>query len=186
MQDVSAQSLPPVAMARLIDHRAQFLNFLTKRVGSTAIAEDILQSAFVKAVKKGGQVHDEDNAVAWFYRTLRNAVIDYYRHRASAERALAEFARELETSESVAAPLMNEVCRCVSGIAETLKPEYRQALQIIDIEEGRLADLAARAGISQDNAAARIHRARRALRAQVTATCGLCAQHGCMNCTCRP
>jgi RNA polymerase sigma factor (sigma-70 family) len=176
--------LPVTALDRLVEHRGRFLAFLAGRVGSETVAEDILQSAFLKAVEKGSQVKNEGSAVAWFYRLLRNAVIDYYRQRASSERALEAFARELETSES-AAPMMDEVCRCVSGIAETLKSEYRQALLTIDIGEGRLADLAALAGISPENAAARIHRARRALRAKVIAMCGVCAEHGCLNCTCR-
>lgn len=168
---------------RLLADRTRFLAFLTKRVGSQALAEDILQSAFVKALEKGDQIRDEDSAIAWFYQMLRNAVIDHYRHRASTERALEAFARELEASEP-SPDVTNEVCRCVSGITETLKPEYRQALHTIDIGEGRLADLAAQAGITQENAAMRIHRARRALRVQVAATCGICSEHGCLNCSC--
>ena len=35
------------------------------------------------------------------------------------------------------------------------------------------------------SAAVRVHRAREALRRQVVASCGSCAEHGCLSCTCR-
>jgi RNA polymerase sigma-70 factor (ECF subfamily) len=159
----AADPAMPVVLEQLAAHRAQFLAFLAKRVGSEAVAEDLLQSSFLRAAKKASQVRDEDSAVAWFYSVLRNAVIDYYRHPASSERALDAFARELETT-GTSEPILDEVCKCVSGLAEGLKPEYRQALLTIDIEGGHLTDLAAEAGISSANAATRVHRARRALR----------------------
>jgi RNA polymerase sigma-70 factor (ECF subfamily) len=83
------------------------------------------------------------------------------------------------------AGLKDEICQCVSSLLETLKPEYRDALQIIDVDEGSLNDLAERAGISAGNAAVRVHRAREALRKQVRTVCGSCAEHGCLDCRCK-
>ena len=39
-------------------------------------------------------------------------------------------------------------------------------------------------GIEPNNAAVRVHRAREALRKRVTASCGPCAEHGYVDCTC--
>jgi RNA polymerase sigma-70 factor (ECF subfamily) len=79
----------------------------------------------------------------------------------------------------------HEVCQCVVPLLENLKPEYRQALTVIDLDEGRLADLAGRAGISEGNAAVRVHRARRAMKEQVRMVCGSCAEHYCLDCRCK-
>jgi RNA polymerase sigma-70 factor (ECF subfamily) len=43
---------------------------------------------------------------------------------------------------------------------------------------------AAEAGISNSNAAVRVFRAREALKKQLVKSCGTCAEHGCLNCTC--
>src|SRR5688572_4808056 len=94
-----SKSLSPAAIQRLVDSHRQFLNFLQKRVESREAAEDILQAAFVRGLERGAEVRDEENAVAWFYRVLRNATIDYYRHRAATERALEGWARECVTQE---------------------------------------------------------------------------------------
>lgn len=179
-------SLSPAAIQRLVDSHRQFLAFLQARVESRAVAEDILQSAFVRGLERGADVRDEESAVAWFYRVLRNAVIDYYRHRAATGRALVGWGKEFVTEEAPQAELKQEICQCVSGLLETLKPDYQAALRIVDLEEGSLQDLAKEAGITSGNAAVRVHRAREALRKQVRAVCGSCAEHGCLDCHCKP
>ena len=40
-------------------------------------------------------------------------------------------------------------------------------------------------GISKNNATVRVFRAREALRRQVAVSCGTCAEHGCLSCTCQ-
>ena len=181
----SSNSLSPAAIQRLVDSHRQFLAFLQARVESRAAAEDILQTAFVRGLERGADVRDEESAVAWFYRVLRNAVIDHYRHRAATGRALEGWGKEFVAHELPEADLKQEICQCVSGLLETLKPDYQAALRIIDLEEGSLNDLAKLAGITSGNAAVRVHRAREALRKQVRTVCGSCAEHGCLDCHCK-
>ena len=69
-------------------------------------------------------------------------------------------------------------------LRQLLKPEYRDALRIVDVEEGKLKDLAQQSGITAENAAVRIHRARAALRRRIEQACGTCAVHGCVDCSC--
>lgn len=180
------KSLSPEAIQRLVDSHRQFLSFLEKRVESREVAEDILQSAFVRGLERGAEVRDEESVVAWFYRVLRNATIDHYRHRASRERAYEGWRQEFGSLETPDAGLKQEICACVAELVETLKPEYREALRIIDLNEGSLNDLAEQSGITSGNAGVRVHRAREALRKQVLAACGSCAEHGCLDCQCGP
>ncbi len=175
--------MSPEAIAQLVAGHRDFLAFQERRVESRAAAEDILQSAFARGLERGAGVEDE-KVVAWFYRVLRNAVIDHYRQRSSAERAQEAWGRDF--GESQPAPeLRNEICQCVSGLLAALKPEYREALRIVDLEDGKLNALAEQSGISAENAAVRIHRARKALRRQVEMACGSCAEHGCLDCRCK-
>jgi RNA polymerase sigma factor (sigma-70 family) len=173
------------ALQSLLSRRMEFLGFLEKRVGSRATAEDILQSAFVRGIERGGEIREEESVVAWFYRLLRNAVIDHYRREASSGRAMEGFARELEGAEIPSPDLRNEICQCVSRVLTELKPEYREALEVVDVGEASLTELATRTGISANNAGVRVHRARQALQKQVKLTCGACAEHGCLDCRCK-
>jgi RNA polymerase sigma-70 factor (ECF subfamily) len=93
--------------------------------------------------------------------------------------------REFADRQEPDAALRREICQCVSGLLATLKPEYRDALRIVDLEDGALSDLAKQSGITAENAAVRVHRARKALRLQVEQACGTCAEHGCFDCRCK-
>jgi RNA polymerase sigma-70 factor (ECF subfamily) len=177
--------LSPEALTRLVEGRQQFLSFLRKRIQSKAAAEDILQAAFARSLEKGGSVRDEESVVAWFYRLLRNSIIDYYRHQGSAERVSEQLIAHLEDHQEPDDMFKGEICQCVVVLLDTVKPEYREALQAVDLNEGSLADLATKAGITSNNAAVRIHRAREALRKQVITACGICATHGCLDCHCK-
>lgn len=181
----AAGGLSRPVLDHLLESRRQFLSFIQGRVESREVAEDILQAAFVKGIEKGGALRDEETVVAWFYRLLRNAIIDHYRRRGALERATEALVRELETHVEPEESFKGEICGCVSGLLESLKPEYRDAIRAVDLEEQPLAVLAGRAGITSNNAAVRIHRARDALRKQVTVACGMCATHGCLDCHCK-
>src|SRR5258708_9023377 len=63
----------------LVTNRDEFLKCLVLRVGTRETAEDILHAAFVKTLEHRDEIHDEESAVAWFYRVLRNAVVDHHR-----------------------------------------------------------------------------------------------------------
>lgn len=177
-------TLPAAAVLDvLVDHHRTFLRFLERRVGSREAAEDLLQDAFGRALDRLDTLHDDESAVAWFYRVLRNAVVDHYRRSDASRRAVEAFGRTLD--ESVPPPDVHDtICTCVAGLARTLKPEYADALLQIDVEGVAVKDFAAHAGITPGNAAVRVFRAREALRRQVVASCGTCAEHGCLDCRC--
>lgn len=179
-----APSTPPETIERLVANHRAFLDFLTRRVGDRVVAEDILQEAFARGISRVDQLRDDESIVAWFYRTLRHAVIDHHRRKASRSRTLDAFARELEASEAPTLELRDVACRCVSELATNLDPSYADALRRIEVEGTPVKDYAASLGITPNNAAVRVFRARKALRKEVERSCGTCAEHGCLDCTC--
>ena len=173
------------AVAALLENHRAFLRYLERRVGDRALAEDILQDAFAKVVARPDQAPADEAIVPWFYRTLRNAAVDLFRRRGAFERAHEAFARELETHETPTPEIQGEICACVSRLASTLKPEYAEALQAIEVGGTPVKVFAEQKGLSSSNAAVRVFRAREALKKRVTESCGACAEHGCVNCTCK-
>lgn len=171
-------------VSTLLQQRARFLNFVERRVDSRSVAEDILQTAFLRAVQQQEKLRQDESVVAWFYRILRNAVIDHYRHQAASGRMLEHWAREMETSVEPDAATRASVCECILEVLPELKPEYQQALRTVDLEEKSLKEFGEQAGISPTNAGVRAHRARQALKKQVVKACGACARRGCVDCDC--
>ena len=181
---VSDESQPVEQIAeQLVANHREFLAFVQKRVGNPAVAEEILQDAFVRSIDKFDSVRD--TAVGWFYRVLRNAIDDYHRRNAAAARKHEAFARELPDQDDADDELQRVVCKCVAQLAETLKPEYATALRRVEVDGISVKDYADELGISSNNAGVRVFRAREALSKQVARACGTCATHGCIDCTCQ-
>lgn len=172
----------PEIVAALVANHREFLAFVQRRVGDRAQAEEILQDAFVRSIDKLDTVRE--SAVGWFYRVLRNAIIDQQRRGASASRRLDAYAAEQDAAAPDDDELHRVVCKCVGELAGTLKPEYATALRRIEIDGISVTDYATEAGITSNNAGVRIFRAREALRKQVARSCGTCADHGCLDCHC--
>ena len=182
---MTAQSTSPAVLEVLVENHRRFLAFLERRVGSRAAAEDILQDAFVRSLDRADTLRDRDAIIPWFYRLLRNAVIDHYRRNGAEDRALAEAAGRADQFEPPAdEALRDAVCQCVKAIVDTLKPEYAAAIRRVDLDGASVAEFARESGITANNAGVRLHRAHDALRRQVARSCGTCAEHGCEACRC--
>jgi RNA polymerase sigma factor (sigma-70 family) len=180
----SADPPDPAVLAAMVDNHRRFLAFVQKRVGSRAEAEDILQEAFVRGLARAGEIRDEERAVAWFYRLLRNAVVDHWRARAARDRGLETLAHQW--NEAAPDPeLEGEICRCFHSLLPTLKPEYASMLREVDLNGRRPVEVAAAQGLTPNAAMVKLHRARRALRARLEQSCRTCATHGCLDCTCK-
>ena len=171
----------------LADNHRRFLAFLQRRVPTREIAEDILQDAFVRGLTKAPPFASSESSVAWFYRVLRNAIVDYYRHSSVEERAIERYAAETDDVVGPADPeLFDAVCECVRSLVETLKPEYAAAIRRVDLDGISPTAFALEQGISANNAGVRLHRAHRALKARIHEVCTTCAEHGCRPCSCTP
>lgn len=175
----------PAVLDTLVANHREFLAFLEKRTGSRQDAEEILQSAFVKTLEKGGEIRDGESAVAWFYRLLRNALADHWRKRGADRRALEGRARETKVATDDPDPaLEGAVCKCVNGLVPLLKPDFAVLIGKVDLGGEEVAAAGRDLGLSAGNARVRLHRARVALRKELARACGTCADHGCMDCSC--
>lgn len=175
----------PEVLAALVDNHARFLQFVERRVGSREEAEDILQEAFVRGIDRAGSLRNRESAVAWFYRLLRNALVDHYRRQSAEARALqTAAAREDREVPAADEEILDAVCGCIDRLLDTLRPEYADALRRVEVDEVPVRRYAQELGITPNNAAVRVHRARLALKRQLERSCGTCVTHGCFDCTC--
>jgi RNA polymerase sigma-70 factor (ECF subfamily) len=175
-------------MQRLLAEQSAFHAFLRKRLSDDALVEDLLQQSLVKAVERGHELNNYDSAVSWFYRMLRNAVVDYYRSHAADRRKVDGLLDELVTSGEDKMPGLDEVrptlCACLAPLVSQLRPAYADLIRRVDLEGESPAAVAKDLNVTSNNLTVRLHRARQALRATLEKTCGICTKHGCLNCTC--
>lgn len=173
----------------LVNNRNKFLSFLTRRLPSEAAAEEIFQQSLLRAIEGGSEIRDRQNLVSWFYRVLRNALIDYYRSHASESRKNDRFFKELEAANETQSAPVDEVykaiCACLSDLLPTLRPNYAELIRRIDLEGETVEFVAESLNLTPNNLSVRLHRARQALRESLERSCGACSKHACLDCSCK-
>ncbi|HTO02256.1 MAG TPA: sigma-70 family RNA polymerase sigma factor [Opitutus sp.] len=180
-------NLSPSAVETLVSEHAKFRRFLERRVGNVAAAEDILQESLLKALQHGGELRRGEKVTPWFYRILRNAIVDHYRRNGTESRKAEGLLNELKVHGEIELPHQDwerAVCSCFEGLLPELNPRYAQVLRRIDLEAEPKDAVAAELGISIATLNVTLHRARQALRRQLEIFCGACSREHCLACAC--
>lgn len=163
--------------------RARYLAFVRRRVSDPELAEDILQDALLRAFRAAPDIEDEERLAAWFYRVLRNAIVDAYRRQDVQARQTQRLGEDYDLPDLSEAD-ERTLCECFRELLPALRPEYAAVLSAVDLNGRPPEEVAAELGLTTNNLNVRRHRARRALRESLEATCRICADHGCLDCTC--
>jgi hypothetical protein len=116
---------------RLMEHRVELLAYLRKQGATAEQAEDLFQSALVRGLEPWASLPGGDALVPWFYRVLLNALVDQARRSSAAGRALDRYANEVSGEELPAEP--RRVCMCTHTVLASMKPEYAQLIEAIDV-----------------------------------------------------
>ena len=187
---VSRDSAPATGTVQaLLDGRERFLAYVRSKIADPELAEDVLQESLLKALRAAPELREEEKLVPWFYRVLGNAITDAYRRRAvERERSAPLELERLGDAEPADAPSDQDVaalCACFRALVPSLKSEYAELIEAVELGSEAPDAAAARLGITPNNLKVRRHRARQALRQRLEETCRVCAEHHCLDCTCQ-
>lgn len=166
--------------------RSAFKAFLRARVGDEA--EDLLQSGLIKAMAHAGEFSTPEHVTAWFYRVLRNAIIDHHRRRGVGHKrdtAYGTLVASLGEDIAAAPPgWEKQICACLGGVIATLPARQAELLRRMDLAGAAVNDVARELGLTANHASVTLHRARRELRKKLEIFCGACAADACLDCHC--
>lgn len=170
----------------LMDNRAEFLGFLTKRLGNRTDAEDVLQEFCLRVLARKDQLREVERMGAWLYSILRSSLNDHYRKTARRTRLADAVSREPETWAEDASDQMARLCSCVGGLISELRPVDASLIRRIDFGDEDRARVAADLGLHRNALGVRLYRARMALRDAVVRHCGSCCETDREDCYCPP
>lgn len=173
----TAEALATTLLANL----GAFQSFARKRLHDDDLAADAVQEALLRALKAAPRLSHGEKLLAWFYRILRNVLIDLYRHQHREADKLTGFEQERNAADR---EVETAACACLQGVLPALPPEYAEVIQRIDLQDEEPRSVAEELGVSGNLLKVRLHRARRQLRSRLEQTCRACATHGCLDCTC--
>ena len=153
--------------------RPRHLGLLLRRLPTHADAEDVLQDVTARALSRADTLTCPDKVDTWLNALLRNAVVDRYRREAARRRrevVAGDWDGTLERGSD-----WEEVGECLLRLLIEVKPAYQTVLRRAELEGASLKQVAAELGVTPNNVAVRLHRARRALRARLVDRCQTCA-----------
>ena len=157
------------AFAELVrEYRPQLLGHARRKLGCPEAAEDAVQEALVRALRAMPRFNGNYLVGPWLHRILSNVCNDEgNRKRREGEKTdrFASNDRALRQAPSIEGELGldlddTELADAVNNLSE----QYREALMMRFVEELSYEEVAAKAGVSEDNARARVSRARNAVR----------------------
>ena len=160
-------------------HRTRLSSFVRSRVPPGEV-DDVLQIAALRAIERAESLEDPARVLPWLYRVHRNVATDESRKRARRQRWLAHDASvpELPASETTS------LCDCSVTQALSMRPSYAHVLNLVDVCGATVEEAAQALGISANNVAVRLHRARKALRQSMLEHCGVTSLRECADCRC--
>lgn len=165
---------------RLAAERPRQIRFLRSRLPSLEDAEDAWQDASIKFLQNAEALVVAERPEAWMGVSLRRLVVDRYRRAAVRRRMLEALAAQPAPGEGddEDGPLAVRG-RCLRAALRQLKAPYQEILTQAYLEERPLAEVADRLGLTANNAAVRLHRARAALRQAMAGRCQACPLADC-------
>jgi RNA polymerase sigma-70 factor (ECF subfamily) len=149
-------------------YHARLQAFIRGRVGDAADADDILQDVFVRIHARIDTLQDTGKLQSWIYQIARNAVIDHYRTRKTAEQLPASLtSAEADPDDG---PL-EDLNGCVLAMVRQLPDHYREAVTLSEIEGLSQKEVAARQGVSLSGAKTRVQRGRARMKEMLLDCC---------------
>ncbi len=161
-------------------HSSTVYNLALRMMGSPQEAEEVLQETFISAFRSLDRFEGRSQLGTWLYRIAYNASLMRLRKRqiptSSIDEPMVgeegeELPRQLVDWSSLPdnIALNNELHHVLDKAVEGLSPTLRSVFVLRDIEGLSTAEVAEALSLTETNVKVRLHRARLALREQLTA-----------------
>jgi RNA polymerase sigma-70 factor (ECF subfamily) len=139
-------------------HQRPLIAYLARLVRDHAIAEDLCQETFLKAIRGWAARRSTATTIAWLYRIATNTAYDHLRRRRAAG-ALLCYSDELLSRAPASEPQL-EATELVRQALERMPARYRLPLIMHVLQGYNLDEIAAALGCSYDAVKMRLFRAR--------------------------
>lgn len=142
--------------------------YLRRHLPDPALADDLLQEVFAKALISKRAGRRIDNLGGWLYAATRTTLVDYFR---STRTSLGPLDVNMAMPEPDDPRLHQELSNCLRPFIEQLPPLYSDTLIATELEGVTMRDLAETQGVLVSAIKSRAMRARAKLKELLLACC---------------
>ena len=142
--------------------------YIRKRVSNKLDAEDLTQEVFYRLSKSKNE--DVKSIKNWVYTIARNSITDYYRGKKNVIEGVEKIEfQDKSTEENQDA--ISELSSCISSFVRKLPKEYRDIMQLSEIENIRQKEIAERLNMNYVTVRSKIQRGRLKLKNLISECC---------------
>lgn len=147
---------------QLAQHRDRLYRLAHSWCGDSMLADDLVQDALSRAIKKKDQLRDREKLEAWLFRILHNCWMEYLRrNRPTTDIDSIEMIDELSPEIDAAKLEVIESVRYAIGL---LPIGQRQVITLVDLSELKYSEVAEILDIPVGTVMSRLSRARTSLK----------------------
>jgi RNA polymerase sigma-70 factor (ECF subfamily) len=161
------------AFTRLVRrHQTSLFNFALRQLGTQAVAEEVVQEAFIRVVQSAAEFKHEARFTTWVYTILRNLCIDQLRRRALRRHPSLDERRASRTGEEEGPTLLEQTADNRPGVereatgtelkqriaraVETLPEEQREVFLLREISNLPFKEIATVTGVPENTVKSRM------------------------------
>lgn len=160
---MAAQLDPALLYAQ---HRDGVLRFFARRTADAEVALDLMAETFAQAVRQAGRCRATNDAerAGWLYTIAKGQLASYHRRGYAEQRAVRRLGLERPPATEAVLREVEDRAGLASARVElgaalrSLHPETRDAVSLRIVDELSYAEVAARLGIAEPAARARVSR----------------------------
>jgi RNA polymerase sigma factor (sigma-70 family) len=134
--------------------------FIGRMIGDRTIAEDVLQTVWLRVIRSIMRLRDPETWPAWVFGIARVTIADRFREQY--RRPVSDPLNDVATHDTESEQFM--LAEYLDSGLERLHPADREAVVLHYLEELSVADVAAICGVPAGTIKSRLHRARQVLR----------------------
>lgn len=170
---------PEIIHELIVRYQVRLRGYLIRLTADRELAEDLLQEIWMRVMSRGSQFKGDSHIVTWLFAIARNLVFDLRRKRSwLTHRDVARETGDERWFELIPSREKNPFDYCadiehahlVTEVLLTLKPSYRELVELRFHREMSLDEIARATGSSLSSVKTRLYRAMRLLRVRLKAT----------------
>jgi RNA polymerase sigma-70 factor (ECF subfamily) len=160
--------------------QAGLRSFIARRVEDQAAVDDILQDVFIRMYRQMAGLKDPKKVVSWVYQITRNAIVDHYRSAGRRREIPVGLADDFDQhvhavglGGTEADSPSGELSSCLRPMLEQLSNDYREAVEMVELEGLTQQAAATRLGLSLSGMKSRVQRGRKQLKEMLEQCCAI-------------
>jgi RNA polymerase sigma-70 factor, ECF subfamily len=146
------------------EFRQSLLAFIKSKIRSKEDAEDILQNVFIKISSNVDKLSEEERLKGWIFTITRNAIIDYYRARATKRKVVAGEELDEDFIDEGDPDATKGLDQCMMGMIDLLPEDYRDIIIESEIKGVKQKDLAEKYNVAYPSMRSKVQRGRERLK----------------------